>query len=167
MSLLMQARMWPTLARTLDSSPPIFPTFRRMIRLRFLKETRKRNKLNKLKTDPINQKGTQKHENKKINKPVVEPSVGLLGLTSKRIVDLEILQHLVALHKIDLALKGGGPVLMQGQAIFGRLLEFGHDGIRAVDQELEQILSVDDLEMTAVWKRKRVRLQTTSIGYHK
>ena len=38
---------------------------------------------------------------------------------------------------------------------------------KKVDQELEQILSVDDLEMTAVWKRKRVRLQTTSIGYHK
>ena len=67
------------------------------------------------------------------------------------------------LQKVNLTLKGGGLVLMQGQTLIWGLLELGQHGIGTVDQELQQVLPVDGLEMAAIWKDGKAIVKTNNI----
>ena len=83
-----------------------------------------------------NKKKLRKAKQIKKHKPLVDPSIGLFGLSRNGEVDPLVLGHLVGLHDVDLTLKGCGLVLVERQTVVGGLLELGHDSIRAVDQKL-------------------------------
>ena len=83
-------------------------------------------------------------------KPFVGPSVGLLGLTSQSKVDQLVLGGLVRAQQVDLALQGGGLVLLRRQTLGGRPLELGHGTVGPIDQGLHKIFSVSRLEMTTI-----------------
>ena len=89
------------------------------------------------------------------NKPLIEPSIGVLGLPSHSIVDPKILGSLVRPDQVDLPLETGTPVLVRGQSLVGGLLELGHQLIGVSHKEVDEVLPIDRLKVSPIWEQKR------------
>ena len=93
--------------------------------------------------------------------PLVQTSVGLLGLTGQGKADLAVLTSLVGPQKVNLTLKRSRLILAGSEPLVGGLLEVGADQICIDDQGLHHVLAVDRFEMSSIWKYANQKTLTT------
>ena len=92
------------------------------------------------------------------NTPLVETPISVFGLPSHGEVDPKVLGQLVRPDQVDLTLESGGLVLVRSQLIAGGLLELAGQLASASDEEVHQILPVNGLEVPAICKASREKL---------
>ena len=90
------------------------------------------------------------------DQPLIEPTVGLLGLTSQSEVDPAVLSDLVSPDKVNLTLKGSSPVLLRRQPIRLTPLQLGGQLVRGRDQGVNHVLAIDRFEMATIWNQGNV-----------
>ena len=92
------------------------------------------------------------------NTPLVVTPISILGLPSHGKVDPKVLGQLVRPNEVYLTLESGGLVLVRGQLIAGGLLELAGQLAGASDKEIHQILPVNGLEVPAICKASKEKL---------